>query len=215
MKKTIPLYIGLATGFCGSFTSFSSFIRDVFLQLTNQPLAIPLNSASASVVPRHGGDSFMTVLAVVILNLWLCLSALKAGAHLAIGLEKFTPPLPAFIISKAFDGYVVVFSWGLWFGSIFLAIWPPNQTWRGRVLFAIVFAPLGCIVRFYVSLRLNGIAASFPLGTFVVNLWERLYWACVGICNVYRSPLLEEQALEAAYWDVKPCRAFRMDSVAA
>jgi fluoride ion exporter CrcB/FEX len=195
MKKTIPLYIGLATGFCGSFTSFSSFIRDVFLQLANQPLAIPLNSA--------------------FLNLWLCLSALKAGAHLAIGLEKFTPPLPAFIISKAFDGYVVVFSWGLWFGSIFLAIWPPNQTWRGRVLFAIVFAPLGCIVRFYVSLRLNGIAASFPLGTFVVNLWERLYWACVGICNVYRSPLLEEQALEAAYWDVKPCRAFRMDSVAA
>jgi fluoride exporter len=42
VKKTIPLYIGLATGFCGSFTSFSSFLRDVFLALTNDlPLASP------------------------------------------------------------------------------------------------------------------------------------------------------------------------------
>ncbi|CAN9122637.1 unnamed protein product [Alternaria alternata] len=35
VKKTIPMYIGLATGFCGSFTSFSSFIRDIFLSLSN------------------------------------------------------------------------------------------------------------------------------------------------------------------------------------
>lgn len=40
VKKTIPLYIGLATGFCGSFTSFSSFILDVFLAMSNDlPLA--------------------------------------------------------------------------------------------------------------------------------------------------------------------------------
>ena len=43
VKKTIPLYIGLATGFCGSFTSFSSFMRDVFLALTND---LPLASSS-------------------------------------------------------------------------------------------------------------------------------------------------------------------------
>ena len=43
VKKTIPLYVGLATGFCGSFTSFSSFIRDVFLALTND---LPLASSS-------------------------------------------------------------------------------------------------------------------------------------------------------------------------
>ena len=43
VKKTIPLFIGLATGFCGSFTSFSTFIRDAFLALTN---ALPLASSS-------------------------------------------------------------------------------------------------------------------------------------------------------------------------
>ncbi|KKF94975.1 putative protein C32A11.02c [Ceratocystis platani] len=35
-KKTIPLYIGLATGFCGSFTSFSTFVLDAFLAAVNQ-----------------------------------------------------------------------------------------------------------------------------------------------------------------------------------
>lgn len=43
VKKTIPLYIGLATGFCGSFTSFSSFILDAFLALSND---LPLASSS-------------------------------------------------------------------------------------------------------------------------------------------------------------------------
>ena len=57
MKKTIPLYIGLTTGFCGSLTSFSSFIRDVFLQLANQPPAIPLRSGSVSDSSRNGGYS--------------------------------------------------------------------------------------------------------------------------------------------------------------
>lgn len=41
-KKAIPLYIGLATGFCGSLTSFSSFARDFFLALSNN-LPTPLN----------------------------------------------------------------------------------------------------------------------------------------------------------------------------
>lgn len=55
VKKTIPLYIGLATGFCGSFTSFSSFMRDVFLALTNDlPLASPSPYRESKIsVPRE------------------------------------------------------------------------------------------------------------------------------------------------------------------
>jgi len=52
IKKTIPLYVGLATGFCGSFTSFSSFIRDVFLALTNDlplPTSSPYRESPASI----------------------------------------------------------------------------------------------------------------------------------------------------------------------
>ena len=37
-------------------------------------------------------------------------------------------------------------------------------------MFALVFAPLGCLGRFYASIYLNSKIASFPLGTFVVNI---------------------------------------------
>jgi len=184
MKKTIPLYIGLTTGFCGSFTSFSSFIRDVYLALSNDlptPLDNPADylsiSASASTVPRNGGRSFMALLGVIITTMALCISALHIGAHLAIALEPFTPSLPFTFCRKILDRIVVFLAWGCWLGAIFLSIWPPDrhaappEIWRGRAVFALVFAPLGCLGRFYASLYLNGKIASFPLGTFVVNIF--------------------------------------------
>lgn len=202
MKKTIPLYIGLTTGFCGSFTSFSSFIRDVFLQLANQPPAIPLRSGSVSASPRNGGYSFMAVLAVIIFTVCLCLSGLKGGAHLGIALERFIPSLPKFLTRKTFDRCAVIFAWAIWIGAIAMAIWPPDrplgpavppgnswaqEMWRGRVLFSLVFAPLGCILRFYASIRLNSLISSFPLGTFIVNIAGT---AILGICwDLQHSPL--------------------------
>ncbi|KAK8022400.1 hypothetical protein PG993_013167 [Apiospora rasikravindrae] len=144
-KKTIPLYIGLATGFCGSFTSFSSFIRDVFLALSND-LTTPEGGSSTR--PRNGGFSFMALLAVIITTVSLSISGLFVGAHLAILLESVIPSLPFFATRKIVD-----------------------RAWRGRVTFALVFAPLGCLGRFYASLYLNGRIASFPLGTFAVNMF--------------------------------------------
>ncbi len=67
-----------------------------------------------------------------------------------------------------------------------MAIWPPDrpagpvgqgntswtqETWRGQVVFALVFAPVGCLLRFYASMHMNSIFAAFPLGTFVVNIF--------------------------------------------
>merc|ERR1711939_475822 len=184
-KKTIPLYVGLATGFCGCFTSFSSFIRDVFLALSND-LPTPLNHPTDyrpvtatvdSTVPRNGGYSFMALLAVIIITVALCISALHIGAHIAIALEPLTPSLPYRMTRKVMDPLAVFLAWGCWLGAIFLAIFPPDRNaappeiWRGRAVFALVFAPLGCLGRFYASLYLNGKIASFPLGTFVVNIF--------------------------------------------
>jgi CrcB protein len=182
-KKTIPLYIGLATGFCGSFTSFSSFIRDVFLALSNDlptPLDHPADYASntsiASTVHRNGGYSFMAVLAVIIITVAVCLSGLYFGAHLAIALEPYTPTLPFSFTRKVFDPFIVFVAWSCWLGAIILAVFPPDrdsaspELWRGRAVFALVFAPLGCLGRYYASIYLNGKLPSFPLGTFVVNM---------------------------------------------
>lgn len=185
-KKTIPLYIGLTTGFCGSFTSFSSFIRDCFLALSNSSPTITSASGSSSIIPRDGGYSFMALLAVNILTLCVCISALKFGAHLAITLHHISPSIPVRLIRKFFDRVTVVVALGVWLGAVFMTIWPPDrpsgpaangrttwsqETWRGRVLFSLVFAPMGCIARFYASVKLNGLRPSFPVGTFAVNIF--------------------------------------------
>ncbi|MCJ1411829.1 hypothetical protein MMC19_005921 [Ptychographa xylographoides] len=190
VKKTIPLYVGLATGFCGSFTSFSSFIRDVFLALSNDlpvPVSRPPSSSTSiavsSIVPRNGGYDFMALLAIILLTLTLCLGGLQGGAHLAIALEPYTPSIPFYLGRKIIDRAVVVLAFTAWVGTILLATFPPDrptgpdshgtwaqETWRGEVLYALVFAPLGCLLRFYVSLHLNARVAAFPLGTFAVNI---------------------------------------------
>ncbi|KAK1992134.1 hypothetical protein LX36DRAFT_715556 [Colletotrichum falcatum] len=166
-KKTIPLYVGLTTGFCGSLTSFSSFIRDVFLAVTDD-LPIPGGAAAA---PRNGGYSFMAALAVILTTVSLSLSALVAGAHLAAALEPETTsgashPLGRKIINLG----AVVLGWGAWAGAIALAVMPPRDAWRGQALFSLVFAPAGCLARFYASRYLNPRAPAFPLGTFAVNV---------------------------------------------
>ncbi|KAL8842178.1 MAG: hypothetical protein Q9176_002871 [Flavoplaca citrina] len=179
VKTTIPLYIGLSTGFCGSLTSFSSFIRDVFLALANAlPIPISHTSASPTLIHRNGGYSFMAFLAVIITTVALSISALIVGAQLAVGVDSYTPSITYPFARRFLDRAMVFLAWGSWLGAIILAIWPPDRPtdtrksehWRGAALFAIVFAPLGCLSRFYISLMLNSKIKSFPLGTFVVNI---------------------------------------------
>jgi CrcB protein len=194
VKKTIPLYIGLATGFCGCFTSFSSFMRDVFSALSND-MPSPLNHPypagtvlpnTTSTVHRNGGYSFMAILAVLFITISLCYSALRTGAHIAIFFERsrVTPTLPFRLYRRFIDPLVVFLSFGMWLGAVFMSIWPPdrpsgpssrgpwaNETWRGQAIFACVFAPVGCLLRFYMSLSLNSQIPSFPLGTFCVNIF--------------------------------------------
>ncbi|KAF2706031.1 hypothetical protein K504DRAFT_386887 [Pleomassaria siparia CBS 279.74] len=191
VKSTIPLYIGLATGFCGSFTSFSSFMRDTFFALSND-LPSPINHPSpsgtipntSSTVPRNDGHSFMALVAVIFITIALCFAALKIGAHIAIFLDSYMLVLHFDFLRKFLDRIIVFVAFGAWVGAIIMAIIPPDrpggpnskgswakETWRGQAIFACVFAPVGCLIRFYASLHLNGIKDSFPLGTFCVNIF--------------------------------------------
>ncbi|KJZ73422.1 hypothetical protein HIM_07216 [Hirsutella minnesotensis 3608] len=166
VKKTIPLYIGLATGFCGSFTSFSSFIRDIFLAMSDDLETPGMPNAGS----RSGGDSFMALVAVVITSVTLSLGGLFLGAHSATALGRFTPSLPRSAMRLLLDPLCIVLAWGCWLGAVFLSVFPPHENWRGRATFSLVFAPLGCLLRFYLSVYLNGRIASFPLGTFAANV---------------------------------------------
>ncbi|KAG2000926.1 hypothetical protein GB937_010687 [Aspergillus fischeri] len=159
-------------------------IRDVFLALTND---LP-NPSASSITSRNGGYSFMALLAVLLTTIALSLSALICGAHLALTCDRFTPPLPFRLTRRVLDPLFVLLGWGCWLGAVFLAIWPPDRstsnssnntldTWRGRAVFAIVFAPLGCLLRYYLSLYLNPRVPAFPLGTFTLNIFGTIVLA--------------------------------------
>jgi fluoride exporter len=194
IKKTIPLYIGLATGFCGSLTSFSSFMLDAFLAMSNY-LPTPINHpypdnvglpSTGTTIPRSAGYGVMALLAVIILNVVVSLGALKTGAHLAVMLDGRIPSVPFRFWRSVMDRAMVPVAWGCWIGALIMCIWPPDRPggpaassssswttehWRGDALVAIVLAPVGCIIRFQLALRLNGVSASFPLGTFAANVF--------------------------------------------
>ena len=177
IKKQLPLYIGLTTGFCGSFTSFSSFMRDAFLALSNNvptpvyhPTAPGEVPSPSSTVHRNGGFSFEALLAVLITTIVLSIGALKMGAHIAVFSQPYLPTVPFLFTRRYFEPAVVVLGWGSWLGAIIMSIWPPNADWRGIALFGLVFAPVGALLRFYASIKLNGLVASFPVGTFAVNM---------------------------------------------
>ncbi|KLU89089.1 hypothetical protein MAPG_08065 [Magnaporthiopsis poae ATCC 64411] len=171
-KKT-PLYVGLTTGFCGSFTSFSSFIRDAFLALVNGLAPPGLSNSNNN--GANGGQSFMAFLAVILIAVSLSLAGLFSGAHLAQAALK---PTAAFArVRSVLDRTVMVLAWSSWLVVAVVAATTTapglvSDAWlRGQVLLALAFAPLGCLARFYLSTALNGrLSPSFPLGTFVANV---------------------------------------------
>lgn len=165
IKKQIPLYIGLTTGFCGSCTSFSAFIRDAYLAISNN---IP-HPAGASIA-RNGAYSFLAVLAVIILTIFLSLGGLIFGGHISLGLQTLLPSLRNLFARKYFNLLMVFIAFGSWIGAVILTIFPPYEYWRTQALFSLIFAPLGCLLRFYISLHLNPRISAFHLGTFFVNM---------------------------------------------
>ena len=122
----------------------------------------------------------MALIAVILLTLSLTLSTLKFGAHLAIGLDSLTPTLSFRLLHKTLDRLTLFLGPATWLTAIFLSLFVSDRhTWRGQALFATVFAPVGCLVRFCASLHLNALAPSFPVGTFAVNLFGT---AVVDVC---------------------------------
>jgi len=167
----------------------------------NHPADYNPISSTTSIVPRSGGYSFMALLAVIIITVALCISGLHIGAHLAIVSEPLTPSLPFTFCRKFLDRLAVFLAWGCWLGALILAIFPPDRNsggteiWRGRAVFALVFAPLGCLGRFYASLYLNGKIASFPFGTFVVNMFGTGWHSCSSFFSTSGSPLTIDSLL--------------------
>lgn len=173
-RAAVPGYIGLTVGFCGSLTSFASIARDVFFAISNN---IDTNSTANNFVTnqarsRSAGFNVMAVLAVCILELSLSLIALKTGTHLAIAIAPFSRFIaPNVNFEKHINRIIMPLACVTWIGAIVFAIFTPHNAWRGQVLFSLIFAPVGCLLRYQLSLRLNRLFSAFPLGTFTANVF--------------------------------------------
>ena len=168
------------------------------------PVSSPAPSQTTTPLSRNGGFSLLALLATIIITPTLCLGALQFGAHIALGIERFTPNLSRSFTRRFLDRCIVPLALLSWLGAVLMAIFPPDrpgqpippassswaaETWRGSVIFALVFAPIGCLVRFYVSLKLNFRIPTFPLGTFVVNIFGTL---CIAVFyDLQRVPLTD------------------------
>lgn len=172
-RGQVPGYLGLTVGFCGSFTSFASICRDSFLAISNNINTddVANHFVTSSARSRETGYSVMAVLAVLLLEIGLSIIALKIGAHLAVLTERLVQDATVNVdFSKILNPLFALLAFGVWLGAIVLTIFGPYDAWRGKVLFSLVFAPVGCIMRFQLSVRMNRLIAAFPLGTFTANV---------------------------------------------
>jgi fluoride exporter len=179
--RYISLYIGLTTGFCGSITSFSSFMWDCFRALANLD----------PYYDRSNGHNVLALIAQVIITLCIAIAALRFGAHIAQVFRKALPSItPLTAIRRSLDSVALGLAISAWAAAALMTGLIPQ--WRPE-LFTAVLAPVGmthfpptnkgALTRWQLS-RFNPVLPSFPLGTFAANISATVL---LGICNLIQS----------------------------
>lgn len=179
-----PAYIMITTGFCGSVTTFSAWMLDVFRAFGDQ---MHYN--------RHGLHNVMDALTQTAVTLGMSLISVAAGVALAnvlsievvfqwvSGPKTSRPRKPLRIRSTlVLDSCMIVLGLAFWAASAILCgLYAP---FRG-VTFGIVLSPPGAVLRWYLS-RFNSChfakRHSIPLGTLAANLL-----ATAVICAAFTS----------------------------
>jgi fluoride exporter len=133
--RYVPLYIGITTGFCGSLTSFASFMWDSFQAMANLD----------PYYERGTGKNVLALAAQVVITLSVSIASLRFGAHVA---QVTRPLLPSIReggdVARWLDWVGIVLGIGGWAGAGIMTGLIPE--WR-RELFATVFGPAGSLSR--------------------------------------------------------------------
>jgi fluoride ion exporter CrcB/FEX len=130
-KRYVALYIGLTTGFCGSLTSFSSFMWNCFQALANLD----------PYFERARGDNVLALIGQVIITLSVSIAALRLGAHAAQLTRHMLPSITEMNKAKRhLDSLGVILAIGSWCGAAIMTGMLPQ--WHPELL-TTVFAPAG------------------------------------------------------------------------
>lgn len=157
-KGSIPLYVGITTGFCGTCSSFSSFILEAFNKAAN---TLPATYE----YPNHA-YGIMEALSVVLAHIGISVSGFHAGRHLGGAVDVVSLAKSKYVLVETATTAVGIAAYVV---AIVLTITQKSGTWR-LWTFLCVFAPWGAMLRYLMSKRLNAWVPNFPAGTFAANI---------------------------------------------
>ncbi|ODV87145.1 hypothetical protein CANARDRAFT_190540, partial [[Candida] arabinofermentans NRRL YB-2248] len=161
-KKSIPLFVGISTGFCGSCSTFSSLILECFIKTADL-----LNGSSVR-LPNHG-YGVMEFFSVLFVQMGVSFF----GYHLGTDLGNVANGLNyKFITRKSyawFEFCVNVLGICTFIANLILSCTLANRNfWKQDWSFMLLFGPFGCFLRYWLS-RFNS-KSWFPIGTFAANI---------------------------------------------
>ncbi|KAJ7157097.1 major facilitator superfamily domain-containing protein [Mycena filopes] len=150
-----PLYIGLTTGFCGSLTTMSGWQLDIFSSWLNSHTApwSPLNQV-------------LDGLCKGVFTISLSLASLLFGMHIASQISPYfhAAPPPGKLLRSA----VTIIAVCTYAATIPAYYFLPRD-YRHQATAALMFSFPGTLTRYMLSIQLNGVLHTFPLGTYAAN----------------------------------------------
>ncbi|KAH9821598.1 CrcB-like protein-domain-containing protein [Melampsora americana] len=166
------LYLGLTIGYCGSVTTFSTWMIQVFQAFSN-------NSA----LHRSRFHSFLDGFNQTYITVSMSIISIQCGLqlanliepHLCSFLERFSSPSSPSLdrVDSCFTRWSILLIGPIaWISTVFLFFYGPHW-WRGPVSYSLLIGPIGTLTRYHLS-KLNSFPIStrngFPIGTFLANL---------------------------------------------
>ena len=160
VKGTIPVFAAITTGFCGSCSSFSSMVLEMFSAAANLP---PVTAAYP-----NAAYGILGAFEVLLTHLGLSSAGFYAGKHAARYLEhaNYSIGTRTYRVLELLNSALGV---GGYIAALVLVGVKPASEWRTWTL-SVVFAPWGAIARYLLSRRLNSITSAFLWGTYTANV---------------------------------------------
>jgi len=170
-----PLYTAVTTGLCGSLTTFSGWQLDVFNSWVN-----------AGQYHRNGLDNLIDGITKSVFTLVLSLASVSFGAHLVQVISPHCPALPP--PGRGIRYGLTIIS-VLSYAATFPAYFCLPVDFRHRATAALLFSFPGTLTRYLLSIRLNPIMKTMPLGTFTVNVLGTALLGTFHVLQNTSSPL--------------------------
>ncbi|KAK7060584.1 Origin recognition complex subunit 2 [Paramarasmius palmivorus] len=155
-----PLYIAITTGFCGSLTTFSSWQVDVFDSWINS------GGAHRGGLRDSNHEQFIDGLTKTVFTLSLSLSSIIFGSYLAKLGEPYIPRLspPKRVVRWSITVISI-----LLYAATLPTYFRLSPRFRHQATAALLFAFPGALTRYILSVKLNPLVQTLPIGTFTAN----------------------------------------------